>query len=307
MNLKSKYHFFMRSKIDQKYFKNFKHVEVLGERFVGKYYVVIFQASNYMKGYKEDIYVIVENIKKPVLVKLETEAHADKYIVFLKNALRSKIPKGLYKRLAKNGLYGSVENGMKLDNTRFGLARLVACLYHNILGLEVHHIYKDVSLNSISSLVPVSREVHIRLDNLPLEKGIQQSQLLQENLLRKSLKPRITLASNDAVILEVLSLRQHDGNRKSIIKKFKKRIGQTKIYEYLGFFFYYSEFQNLLEMSSDEKPQRFNELSFEYWQKVFKYEYIITSLKYAEIEVNNRMPKKVFDIESAKNAILVGA
>lgn len=307
MDSKSKYHFFMRSKIDQKYFQNFKYVEVLGERFVGKYYVVIFQASNYMKGYKEDIYVIVENIKKSILVKLKTESHADKYIVFLKNALRSKIPKCVYKHLVKNGLYGSIENGIKLDNTRFGLSRLVACLYHNILGLEVHHIYKDVSLNDISSLVPVSRDVHVRLDKLPLEQGMQQSNIIQKKLLQESLKSRITLASNDSVILEFLELRQKDSNKKSIIQKFKKYMGQSKIYEYLGFFFYCSEFQSLLEMPSNEMSERFNEISFEYWQKVFKYEYLITSLKYAYSRANSRTSKEGLCIESAENMIQASA
>lgn len=45
LNLKHLYQDFMREKVDREYLQKYENVKVLGERFLGKYYIVVFEVN----------------------------------------------------------------------------------------------------------------------------------------------------------------------------------------------------------------------------------------------------------------------
>ena len=150
----------MRLYVDKKYFKWFISVNILGDGFLGKYYITLFKAVGVSSLCTSKYYVIVENIEKPIHFELKTVSHIDKYVVFSKNDLKNNIPNDLYNLLVKRGLYNSAETGYSKNNSRCGHYRLVACLYQNILGKEIHHIYKNIGLNDITNIVPIEKPLH---------------------------------------------------------------------------------------------------------------------------------------------------
>ena len=46
MNLRQNYHQFMRQLVDKKWLSKYENAVVLGERFIGKYYIVIFESES---------------------------------------------------------------------------------------------------------------------------------------------------------------------------------------------------------------------------------------------------------------------
>lgn len=272
MKLKQTYQSFMRQRVDEKYFQGFSSVNILGEGFLNEFYIVIFLANDWLSPFIDRYYILIENIEKPILIELRRAPHKDNYVVFCKDDLRHNIPKALFNALIKNGLYEKAVNGLKKNNSYFGLSRLVACLYQNIIGVRVHHIHKNVGLNDVTRLLPVRENIHDILDALPVDEGVKKSIEIQIRQKKKIFKHRNTLASDDDLILDILKMRGAKIESKKIIKKMKGKIGRSKIYEHIKFFFYSHEYLKLVENKTEQELSAINGFPSKSWAKILDYE-----------------------------------
>ena len=142
MKLYQYYLFFLRTLIDKKYLQKHENVTVLGERVIGRYYVVVFQVEK--DGYIT-YHIIVENIKNPKVVNLSQVRNDDNYVVFRKHDLCRQLGLlNLYTYLVNNGLYKNIDAGLNKYNNQFSIHRLVFCIYLDIKNREIHHISKDI-------------------------------------------------------------------------------------------------------------------------------------------------------------------
>lgn len=202
MNLKYLYHKqFLREKIDREYLLKYNDVKVLGENFVGKYYVVVFQSTENGKLHH---YLLIENIANSNLIKMEQSDENKKYIVFKKMKFKRQLANyNLCMKLFKNGLYESYQSAINRNDNLFSQHRLVACLYQNIQGQKIHHIDKNKKNNDVCNLVKLREKRHDWVDKLLVDIGKQVSVRMQKRQKRKIFKStRNTLAQK--LILEIL-------------------------------------------------------------------------------------------------------
>lgn len=207
MFLTQYYHTFIRLFIDQIYFQQYDDVIVLGERFVGRYYIIIFIAIE--NGIKTH-YMLIENVKKPNLIELQALTLNPKYIVYATQWFKVQLKNNhLYKKLVNMGLYRSLESGLKKDSI-FSQHRLIMCLYQNIIGWDVHHISKDKKQNEIGNLVRLFHKRNVWIDNLPIEAteiGVEISLRMQKRQKRKIFKPcRQSKMQNVRLVTELLQM-----------------------------------------------------------------------------------------------------
>ncbi len=94
----------------------------------------------------------------------DSQAYETSYKFNLKN----KLDKNIYNYFADNGLYENKEKAYNDNNSQFAIHRLVSSTYSNINNLQIHHIDKCKNNNNMYNLLPISRETHLYLDNLPL-------------------------------------------------------------------------------------------------------------------------------------------
>ena len=217
-------------------------------------------------------FILIENIKEPIILELNKQPHREGYITINKADLANNIPYKLLKILAKRGLASSEEIGLR-TNKRFCWHRLVACLYYNCIGKFVHHIHKDSrNINDITNLIVLNEIEHKSIDNDRinyLERGLE----IQKNLKDNFFKPnKQTLANNDHIILKILILKKKGLNNRRIIKKLKTKIKQTKVYEHIKTFFYIDDFLRWLESEQNKPIQRLNEKIRKRWQKIIDFE-----------------------------------
>lgn len=195
------YLLFLRMLVDKKYLQKYEHATVLGERFIGRYYVVVFKVE---KNGNITYHIIVENIKKTTLINLSRASNDDGYTVFEKYNFQRQMKDydSLYKSLANNGLYKNIVSSYNGKNGPFSVHRLVTCLYLDIKNREVHHITKEIETrNDICALIRVFEDSHDTLDRLPLEISVPISLRIQNRMKRKIFKtPRNTLTQNNTVI-----------------------------------------------------------------------------------------------------------
>lgn len=149
-------------------------------------------------------FILIENIEEPILVELKRNLINKKYIAFNRSNLENFLPKNLFKKLVKKGLYSSEKAKNSIKDNLFSLQRLVACLYKNITSLEIHHIDKNKFNNTITNLLSISKKEHEELDGLPVEEGIAESYKMQSKQIKNS---RNTLAKNYELVLKILKLR----------------------------------------------------------------------------------------------------
>lgn len=200
MNISLLYLFFLRSYVDKKYFQQYENLTVLGERFIGRYYIVVYQIE---KNGLITYHVLIENIKAPKQINLIQVPNEDNYIVFKKHDLCRQLRNHkIYKILANNGLYKNIDAGLNKNNNHFSIHRLVFCIYLDIKNREIHHIDKDnETRNDICNLIRVFEDSHDTLDGKDLSVSIPMSLRIQNRHKRKIFKqPRNTLTQNNAVI-----------------------------------------------------------------------------------------------------------
>jgi hypothetical protein len=148
-------------------------------------------------------FILIENIKEPILIELKKDFNKGGYVVFRKKNL-DKLPKAVKQKLIKNGLYKKLSSGHNGYNNLFLLHRLVLCLYINIVDFFVHHIHNHVLINNICNLVKVTQEKHDEIEALGKEAGMAEAYNEQQKMFSRS---RSTLAQNAELVLNILKLR----------------------------------------------------------------------------------------------------
>jgi len=254
-------------------------MHILGDGFLGHYYIVVYKASDFLSPFLFRYYVLIENIKKPIIVELKRASHVDNYVVFMKKNLRDNIPVDLYNSFVERGLCSNIENGRKEADLRVGIYRVVLCLYQNILGQDIHHIYKDIELNDITNIVPLEVSPHKRIDKIEIEKGIAESLAIQKEQKCKIFKEKQTLANNKEIILELLKMKLQQISPKDIALKMKNKIGRSKVYEHLRFFFYNEIFSKWLENKTEQELSELNGFLPKRWALALRFEDIETNLE----------------------------
>ena len=130
----------------------------------------------------------------------DSQAYETSYKFNLKN----KLDKNIYNYFADNGLYENKEKAYNDNNSQFAIHRLVSSTYSNINNLQIHHIDKCKNNNNMYNLLPISRETHLYLDNLPLEQCKIISQKLHDNYSFKLPISKDTLSTNNELIKIIL-------------------------------------------------------------------------------------------------------
>lgn len=268
-SLKTLYRFFLRAYVENNYISKYKNALILGENFLGSYYVVIFENFEVLKVKR---FLLIENISQPILLELKPTPNTDGYITMSKKHLNKNLPKKIIKSFASRGYASTIEIGLK-TNKSFCWHRLVACLYYNCLGKEIHHIMpEDKTCNDITNLVPLKKHFHNNLHKLDLAFATSLARNEQTILRKKSFKENITVANNDELLWEILKLKNTGMKPKSIILIFHKLIKKSKIYEILSFYHYSKEFVIWLKI---QQKQCFTELYgnlSEAWNKIIEFE-----------------------------------
>lgn len=237
------YEFFMLKTVIKKYFPNNTNIRVLGNNFIDSYYFMLIEELN-ISGNKADTeyYLIVENCKKPVIVQLKKTDEQSDYIKFEKKHFRKSIGEKIFKILAQRGICTQEHIALSESTNPLLIHRLNACLYKNILGLEVHHNNKDKTDNYIINLTPIKHKLHDFLDR---QQG-GEYEILTKRLHKKFVQEveklgikRNTLSNRNEIVLAVL-LDLNYG--KSVKKITNKNIKKTKVYQIKRHYFYIKDF-----------------------------------------------------------------
>ena len=217
---------FMRREVDEQYLQEQENVIVLGERFLGNDYVLVFQAE---KDNVRKYYLLNENIKKSNLLKMTHYDNNYNYHVANKNIFNND---KLCKKLHNNGLHEFKRDKEEDYPKSFLVHRLVACLYQPIFEHEIHHIYKNRQQNNICNLVKLRTRRHKFVEKLPIYTGIDVSLRMQRRQKKQIFKvQRRTLSQNTKLILEILQG-----------KNVERKICENNIYDIKKDFFYANEF-----------------------------------------------------------------
>ena len=275
MNFYVKYKDFLRMYVDKKYLQQYKNVRILAENFVGNSYIVLFETQEDFSFQSMPVvhrFILVENVSKPIISELKLVPNSDGYITMNKSELSKILGEKQYKHLAERGLAMTEETALSLNN-RFCWHRLVACVYYNCLGKEVHHINKAVTDNNINNLVPLKKSEHQIIENMDAENGKNSSLWYQEQEKLKIMKQkRKTVASNDNVIEEIIKCFAQGYSVSDIVKKLNRRVKKSSVYKIIGRFHYVKEFLFWLDNYEQQACERLNGNSKKRWEKVIEFE-----------------------------------
>ena len=131
---------------------------------------------------------------------------------------------------------------------------------------------EDITCNDITNLIPVNKSFHNSLHNMDLYLSTSLAREVQSVLRRKYYTEKQTVASNAELIFQILKLKNDGIKPNQIIKKVKRSIKKSKVYEILSIF-YYSK--NFIEWLKIQQKQCFTELYgnlSESWIKILEFE-----------------------------------
>lgn len=196
-------------------------------------YIVIIELKNTKK-----IFVIVENIKQSKIEELKTFLNPKGYIVFNSNSLKQITGDNVYKKFLKKGLFATY-NKQRAEQSRTSIQRLVACLYDDVKGFDIHHINKDKENNQINNLVPLDSYTNKKIDNYPYKKMVKFGKEEHDKWFNKINKPkRNSLASNPCLQLEIIEYLINHSSKEALMI-FKNKISNIKTIREIDNFFYY--------------------------------------------------------------------
>jgi len=216
-------------------------------------------------------YVVICNLKNNICFELPVNVQANNYARFYKNSLKHSIPLKLYKKLIKRGLFLNLSVGNNSKNSECTIHRLVACLYYKCLGKEIHHISKNKTENHICNLIPVSKKLHIHLDNIDMESNLYNSELEQIELLKK-LKSRTTLAKNDGLIYEILENFSKGSTILELIQQYKCKVKKSTIYNLVAKYILFEDFIIWLESHALTCNEELNGKLSSNWDNIIHFE-----------------------------------
>ena len=272
-SLKTLYRLFLRAHVENNYISKYKNALILGENFVKSCYIVLFEVKEIAESeINVKRFILIENIKNPILLELKIVPNSDGYITISKKHFNKNLPIKIVKKLANKGIASTIEIGLKTDKS-FCWHRLVACLYYNCLEKEVHHIMsEDITCNDITNLIPVSKSFHTSLHNMDLSLSISLAREEQSVLRRKYYIEKQTIASNAELIFQILKLKNDGIKPNQIIKKVKKSIKKSKVYEILSIFYYSKSFIEWLKTQENKEfTELYGNLS-KSWIKILEFE-----------------------------------
>ena len=198
---------------------------------------------------QKHFYIIEENIKNPKMFELKTFTTIDKYIRFNQNSLKDFLWGKSFKTMLKNGLFMTKKD--RTYNASISIQRLVGCLYSDITGMEMHHINKDKTNNTLYNLVPLESDVNTSIDSLPFNEMQEFGRKEHQKWIKSfNKKRRNTVANNPLLIIDILS-NSIGKTTKAVHTMFKKKIKSIKVIRnILNIFFYAEEFLKYLEKNN---------------------------------------------------------
>lgn len=184
--------------------------------------------------------------------------------------LKNKLDKNIYNYFAENGLYENKAKAYNDNNSQFAIHRLVSSTYSNINNLQIHHIDKCKKNNNMYNLLPISKETHLHLDNLPLEQCIIESQKLHDNYSFKLPISKDTLSTNNELIKIIL---QHpELTAKKLEKLLHKKIKSSTISKYRQLYKYPDEFLQWLEINENKGYSELCRNLGKHWDNLVQFE-----------------------------------
>lgn len=240
---------YLSQEIRNKYLYQFNDYTILGQNFVDTTYMMVVEVRDTSYSSKSSFYIIKENVKNPKMSELKVDIYRDNYIRLNQDGLKEILGEKIFKKLLQNGLFKSKK---KRDyNARTSMQRLVACLYANITGFEIHHINKNKSDNRFVNLVPLDGDTNKRIENLPTEEMIQFGETKHNEWVEQiNKRKRSTLSENSLLIYDILS---HSIGKKvkEVHRLFKDKIKSIKVIgKILNTFFYKENFLKYLKLNN---------------------------------------------------------
>lgn len=203
MKPRNRYRDFLRCKVNSKHIEPY-YKYVLGENFASKYYVTIVQTAEF--GLKNSLLIIIENVENSYNIEFSTKINDDGYVLASKRRLKNQLPKELYDFFIENGLNIDYEVGLN-GMSDFLVHRLVACLYYNILGLEIHHYNYLSTCNHIWNLQPVEPKIHDEWKKLDRDKEFYLAEEKEIEMKKRYFDREYRSKGNNNVV-DILKLKE---------------------------------------------------------------------------------------------------
>lgn len=272
--LKIIYKTFIREKVNQEHIFYNENCKILGENFVGKYYLLLMEDWNKTKNIQDpDFHLLIENCKNPRCLQLKYIHKRDKYVRSQKATLEADDE--IFKLLVKQGLFMNPDTAGNSYNSDILIHRLTLCLYENIIGLECHHGDKIKTNNGITNLTPIEKNKHKILDDEPTEIFTSRTKELHNAFVNRVFKSkRNTLSSRDKTVFQVLLEINSGLSVPKIAKKHSKLIGETSIQKIKNYYFYLEEFFQYLYKLCTTGFSPFNEDFEIQWFEPLKFDII---------------------------------
>lgn len=240
-DLKHQYANFMQGKI--KKYANGNGLKVLVSGFIDNYYMAVCQNTKQNLKYT----LIVENIKQPLTVELNTYLNQDSYHVCNLYQLTNQLPNKIIQKLMDRGLY-KTPNLQRKNTSSFAIHRLVCCIgYMSINNTTIHHINKNKTDNDINNLTPISLSVNIFLDTIDdynhmLLAGRMFKDIVDDKIKKEINKHRYSVASNGNLHKDIIEYKQQH-QTKEVVNKFKQYIRTPQaIRDIINYYFYVRDF-----------------------------------------------------------------
>ena len=242
-SLKHLYQIFMWQNVHPQI--NFEFNDVLVAGFVVNYYLIVLKS----KFQELEYTIIVDNIKKPIQITIDSYPNKDNYHTFSVKQLKM-LPKKLNKELNRRGLFMTDKDRSKYDGWT-SIHRLICCIYSNCKGFPIHHIDKDKGNNCQCNLVPITQELNNEIEKLFTQGEYQKAKskgrglwVEQEEKIKEQIKcKKIYNTDNDRIQMDIIKYGITTHKTNVVIKKFRPFIRtQQKIRNILNYFFYKDKF-----------------------------------------------------------------
>lgn len=230
-----------------------------------------------MKRKTKKIYVVTHNLEG-FECRWSNAIKNNGYDKISRDFLKDLLPNG-FGILVKRGSYQSGKDSPK--ESSLYLHRVIAGLYYNIVGKEIHHLNKIETQNDIWNLVPMEQGIHQEIDgwkdfekgfnrSIELKKELQIAQFFKE--YESQSRAKWSNQSSDGVILMILKLKTSGLSTKKIIKMMKGKAGEKKVREHLRTFCLAKEFSEYLELQLNEEFSDLYAKLDEKWRYVISWE-----------------------------------
>ncbi len=195
-------------------------------------------------------FLIIENIKNPMIIELKFFSNNSNYLVCPLSEL-SQLPNRIKKLILKQGLFMTEKADREKYNPLITLHRLVCCIKYNIKNLTIHHIDKNKRNNHISNLFPITQEENNKYELLEEQEQVKIGKDQYKKFIQKQnhikLNRRNTLSNNNDLQKDIL-LFSVDNSIKRVIKKFRTKIKTPQtIRNIINYYFYAEAFINWLK------------------------------------------------------------